>query len=259
MSDSQETYDNRVISFAFLFKLENKKVECSLIESLEFPPVQTITSYMYTNADSRNVITDIYELDCVIPNSDVLSYLTVQEAFNEEIEEVKIKSIGSFSLQSLRKLQRLHQLVNLKEKVKEENKWFHDRENELRPQNNCLPLREKSIKECHNLLLSKSNGAVVFEPSTVQADIASICCNQWLSLGAITMFAHLINKHSTTSRVLVLNNLHTSEQAKTKLYDPEQISFERVIIILNVGIDSSTGETFLREFKHKGIISHLWK
>ena len=38
------------------------------------------------------------------------------------------------------------------------------------------------------------------------------------------MFADLINKHSTTSRVF-FNNLHTSEQAKTKLYDLEQISF----------------------------------
>ena len=61
----------------------------------------------------------------VIPNSDVLSYLTVLEAFNGKIKEVEIKSIGSFNLQSLRKLQRLHQLVDLKEKVKEDNKWFH--------------------------------------------------------------------------------------------------------------------------------------
>ena len=122
-----------------------------LIGSLEFPPVRCGTSFTLTNFDSKNVVTDIWDLNYVIPESDVLSYLPVLQAFKGDIKEVEVKGMGNFNVHSLRKLQRMHQLINLKARVKNEDEWFQNKENIEPPHNTCLPLDENAIQECHQL------------------------------------------------------------------------------------------------------------
>ena len=164
-----------------------------LIGSLEFPPVRCGTSFTLTNFDSKNVVTDIWDLNYVIPESDVLSYLPVLQALKGDIKEVEVKVMGNFNVHSLRKLQRMHQLINLKARVKNEDEWFQNKENIEPPHNTCLPLDENASQECHQLLKTKSNGKIIFKPSTVVADIASICCNQWLSKNPLNKYHFLIH------------------------------------------------------------------
>ena len=108
------------------------------------------------------------------------------------------------------------------------------------------------FKNVTNYKKTKSNGKIIFKPSTVVADIASICCNQWLSLGAVTMFVRLINDQSTTARVLVFNNLCDISQIKSQLSNLNKNTFERIFIILNVRKDSFSGDTFQSDYGRKG-------
>ena len=64
--------------------------------------------------------------------------------------------MGNFNVHSLRKLQRMHQLINLKARVKNEDEWFQNKENIEPPHNTCLPLDENASQECRQLLKTKA-------------------------------------------------------------------------------------------------------
>ena len=200
----------------------------------------TQVQLLYTDDTANQTI---WDPDFVMSMSEVNSYILALENFENIFKAVQMKGIGTFNLHGLRKIKRVHQLITLKEEIKEVNEWF---DNDIEsPCNHCTSPDRIVIEECQALLNESNNGKVIFKPATVVADIASVCATQWMSLGALEMFTKIVNRECKIGKVLLLNKIHDLDQIKTDLTGIGKDSLQKIFIIMSIRKELFNGQTFL--------------
>ena len=168
---------------------------------------------------------------------------TMLESLSAERYRAVSCSLGSFEESSLQTLLKIHKLIEVKESVTEEKRWFNVTVSV--PNAYCTPPDQVLITAYEKLLLENADGKVVLGNEIIASDLSCLTSDGWLTLSMMKGFVELFNKQSSETLVLVLNDLIGLERNHiTKLLAKEKGKrIKRLTFIVNVGRNGT--ETFI--------------
>eukprot|EP00112_Aurelia_sp_Birch-Aquarium-sp1_P005421 Seg1616.2 transcript_id=Seg1616.2/GoldUCD/mRNA.D3Y31 product="hypothetical protein" protein_id=Seg1616.2/GoldUCD/D3Y31 len=169
------------------------------------------------------------------------------------MKAVHLTHIGVFGLQELQKIKRLQEYKTMQNKVSEEKAWFN--KEPTSPYGISTKPNMNVVGKLHSFLLQHGDGESFMKPFTMGEDVASLCCNRWVSLGLVQAFVKIMNATESSSRALILNGFdrYTSKRINELLQlSPENSKLEHLLLLINVGLESTTGKSFVSDYSRKG-------
>ena len=219
---------------------------------MKFPKVRQVTLHSLSSSE-HGIDKNISNLDFVPSLSECNSFITVLTEMKNVMKAVHLTHIGVFGLQELQKIKRLHEYQAMQNKVSEEKAWFNKEPNS--PYGISTKPDMNVVGELHSFLLQHSDGESFMKPFTIEEDVASLCCNRWVSLGLVQAFVKIMNATKSSSRALILNgfDMYTSRRMTDLLQlPPENSKLDHLLLLINVGLESRTGKSFVSDNSRKG-------